>query len=184
LPTYQEGGYSIEIDWSNYKRIVGEIAGVPDKLAELTALALEKALKEKAPKGVTGKMRKAWRADRRQTSYAVLGGLLNLDTSAPGSAGGEWVVGNPYAYAAYVNDGTRPHCPPKEAIEEWAEFRGLPWFVVWRSICLRGTKANPYIDESIEQVNREIPTLVNEALYQMQKAINGGSSLNFGGGGL
>jgi len=179
LPTYQEGGYSIEIDWSNYKRIVGEIAGVPDKLAQLTALALEKIIKQKSPKGITGQMRAAWRAEKLKGSYTLLGGLLNVDTSSQGSVGSEWAVGNPYAYAAYVNDGTRPHCPPKAPIQEWAEFRGLPWYPVWLSICERGTKANPYIDESVDEVNREIPMLVNEALYQLQKKINGGVSVGY-----
>jgi hypothetical protein len=168
LPTYQEGGYSIQIDWSNYQRLVGEIAGVPDKLCELIAKDLERTLKKEAPKGITGEMRKSWRADRISQIAAVLGGLLNVVETRIGSIGSEWVVGNPVDYAAYVNDGTRPHVPPKAPIMEWAEFRGLPWFPVWRAICDRGTKANPYIDRSIEAVNGRIPLLFSEALAQMR----------------
>ncbi len=184
MPTYQEGGYQITIDWSNYSRIIGEVAGVPNKVGELVAKDLERILKEKSPKGVTGQLRSGWRYESDSTSQDFLFGMLTLETKLSGQMGATFIVGNPHAWAAYVNDGTQPHVPPKDPIIEWAGFRGLPWFPVWRSICMKGTKANPYIDESIDEENSRIPLHVNEALYQMQQRISGGGFQTIGGPGI
>jgi len=168
MPTYQEGGYSLEIDWSNFERLVGTLEGVPDRVCELTALDLEKSIKnELEDSKYTGQLRASWRADQNKGAE-VMGGLFNVVTSHRGSIGAEWVVGSPLPRAAYLNDGTRPHCPPKAPIKKWAEFKGLPWFAVWKGICEHGTKANPYIDRAQEKTNREVPHFINQAIDEMK----------------
>lgn len=62
-------------------------------------------------------------------------------------------------YAAAVNNGSRPHFPPVEALRFWAQKRGLnPWAVA-RSIAKKGTKPNPFfvraVDAERENVNKE-----------------------------
>lgn len=143
-------GYSIAVDWSNYARLCGEVKGVPDRFAELIALSLEGNLKSEAPVGKVGFLHGSFRTERR--------------------ADAEYVVGSPAKYATYVNDGTRPHVPPIDAIKDWAEFRGLPWYPIWRSICLRGTQANPYIERALETTNREVPLCFNRAFREKVNA--------------
>lgn len=172
MPTYQEGGYSVEIDWSNFERIAGEVQGVPDKVCELAAKGLERNIKDElASSKVTGQLRASWRADNI-TQSEILGGLFSVEAHRGGNvANVEWVVGSPMEYAAYLNDGTRRHIAPMDRIQEWAEFRGLPWFAVWKGILDHGTKANPYIDRALETTNRDMPLIMNEAIAEMKARI-------------
>lgn len=136
--------FSIDVDMENLQRLAGSLDGIPDRVIELTANEFERQVKREAPKARTGYLQTKWRAEKRGK--------------------GEWVVGSPLKYAQYVNDGTRPHTPPMQAIKEWAEFKHLPWFPVWLSIVRKGTKANPYINRAKEQTTRQIPLFVNQAI--------------------
>lgn len=168
MPTYQEGGYSLEIDWSNFERLCGEIQGVPDKVCEITALDLEKSIKRELDDSkYTGQLRASWRADKN-SGHEVLGGLFQLTTTRKGGAGAEWIVGSNLPRAAYLNDGTRPHTPPMKPIQEWAEFKGLPWFPIWLGIVEHGTKANPYIDRGLETTNKRVPLFINQAISELK----------------
>ena len=149
MPTYEDGGYSIEIDWSCLDRIAGQVEGARERTAELIAFVLEGHIKKEATIAQSGQLRAGWRAESKGV--------------------GEYVVGTPNAYAAYVNDGTRPHAAPMSAIRAWAEFRGIPWFPVWLSILEKGTEANPYIDRSIELTERQIPALMNQAIGEKMR---------------
>ncbi len=149
MPTYQEGGYTVIVDWSDLDRLIGELKGVHERTGELMSRDLEANLKKEAPKGMTGLLQAAW---------------TNL-RSGPG----EYTITSMVEYSAYVNDGTRPHIAPKEAIMEWAEFRGLPWYPIWRSIAMRGTKANPFVDRAIETTKGRIPVLVHQAIEEMKQ---------------
>jgi hypothetical protein len=141
------GAFSLDIDWSVYERMVGQLEGVPDKVVELIARDLAVTLAKEAPAGVTGLLKSRWKT-RKVTR-------------------GEWAVQTPQTYAAAVNDGTKPHAPPMDAIKEWAEFRGLPWFPVWLSIVRKGTKANPFIDRAMDTTNGRIPLFVNQAMKEI-----------------
>lgn len=142
-------GWNITVDWSNLERIAGEVTGVPDRATELLAYILEGKLKDKTPTGVTGQAHGGWSSSRKED--------------------GIWVVSNPYKWAEWLDTGTRPHTPPMAPIKEWAEFRGLPWFPVWRGIMMRGTRAHPYIDQCIEETYAQVPVAFNQAFREMVK---------------
>lgn len=58
---------------------------------------------------------------------------------------GEVAVNEPYGRD--VEEGTGPHTPPHEAIERWAQKKGLPKGVSWaivNTIKKRGTRAQPF----------------------------------------
>jgi hypothetical protein len=145
MPTYEQSDMQVTIDWSNLMRVAGEVKGVPDATCRLVALDLEGRLRRGTPVGRTGQTRAGWRAERE---------------------GNGWIVGNPYAWAAYVNDGTRPHTAPFDRIKEWADFRGLPAGAVWWAIRTKGTKANPYIDIAVQETNAQVPVLFNQAVQE------------------
>jgi hypothetical protein len=138
----------IEIDWSNYERLCGEVKGVPDRTAYLLVYDLEGIVKEEAPVGMTGRLQANW------------------EVTHP--AEGEYTYRSLEPYSAAVNDGSRPHNAPIDAIKEWAQFRGLPWFPIWKAIATRGTKANPFAARATERANRRLPLFVNQAINEMR----------------
>ncbi len=55
-------------------------------------------------------------------------------------------------YASYVENGTRPHFPPVDALKDWAaKFLGDPnlAFLVARAISRRGTIARPFLGPAV-----------------------------------
>ena len=76
----------------------------------------------------TGRLRSNWRL-----SVQVLRGELVNTTD----------------YAIFVAKGTKPHWPPIKAITKWANRKGIPPFLVARSIARKGTKANPFFDNAV-----------------------------------
>ena len=95
-------------------------------------------LKVEAPTGATGDL-------RRSIQLFQTGGR-------------EVLLGTRLGYAAYVNDGTRPHTPPFEPIQVWAR-RVLgdesAAGAVFRKIQQEGTEADPYVDRAIDQAVRD-----------------------------
>lgn len=80
----------------------------------------------------------------RQASYASSQGFYVM-------------VGTDVKYALYVHEGTKPHFPPPSAMQPWARRHGFPpgrggGFLVARAISQRGTKAQPFLTDAIEQV--------------------------------
>lgn len=59
-------------------------------------------------------------------------------------------------YAAFVHEGTRPHFPPISALEKWSKRKGLNAGAVARSIARKGTKAQPFMREAVENKEKEI----------------------------
>lgn len=59
-------------------------------------------------------------------------------------------------YAVFVHEGTKPHWPPIQAIEPWANRHSIPPFMVARSIAAKGTKANPFFDYAKEATQSDI----------------------------
>ena len=62
---------------------------------------------------------------------------------------------------------TKPHWPPASAIQKWADAKGIPVFLVQRSIAEKGTAIIPFIKMGYEQteVQRKI------ALQQASKSV-------------
>ena len=59
-------------------------------------------------------------------------------------------------YAVFVHEGSKPHWPPIDAIEPWANRHGIPPFMAARSIATKGTKANPFFDYAKEAKQADI----------------------------
>lgn len=55
-------------------------------------------------------------------------------------------------YAAAVEYGSRPHWPPIQALEGWAQRHGIPAFLVARKIAREGTKERPFWQPSYEEL--------------------------------
>ena len=74
-------------------------------------------------------------------------------------------VGPTEPYGAPVEFGTRPHFPPVQALERWANKRGInPWALAI-AISRRGTRPQPFLIPAFEQ-------LKNRILEEFKKAID------------
>jgi type IV secretory pathway TrbD component len=103
--------------------------------------------KQQAPVGVTGNLRDNWRIDIGRFEGA-------LKSMAP--------------YSMAVHAGTKPHFVSGETLKAWAARKGLnPWAVA-KSIAKKGTKANPFLQRSVQvegdNVNREFSNALGAIL--------------------
>lgn len=53
-------------------------------------------------------------------------------------------------YSAYVEYGTRPHRPPRKALEGWASRHGIPVGAVLNKIARDGTSAKPFMNPAAQ----------------------------------
>lgn len=107
-------------------------------------------VKTEAPFGMAGLLRDNWqlttgRFEGRMTSLA--------------------------SYAQYVEFGTGPHMPPVDVLTPWANKRGInPWALAM-SIKKKGTKANPFLqrslDASVADIEGEFETALNSAMSEV-----------------
>ena len=70
-------------------------------------------------------------------------------------------------YSIYVHEGTRPHWPPyrpNSSLDRWAKKHNIPTYLVARAIARRGTKAQPFIDETIEASKNKVIAYFKKAL--------------------
>ena len=77
------------------------------------------------------------------------------------------VLRNRAPYAMAVHEGTRPHFPPIEAVQKWADRHGIPAFLVARSISKKGTKGVPFYDRAIKQSPTIIDQIFKSALTRI-----------------
>jgi hypothetical protein len=104
------------------RRIIVEVANT-----------LVNELKEEAPVGATGDLRRSFQVFRVSEDVVWLGSRLG--------------------YAQFVNDGTAPHTPPFEPIQRWARRKlgdADAAGAVWQKIRQEGTDPNPYLDRAME----------------------------------
>jgi hypothetical protein len=83
------------------------------------------------------------RRNVRQDTRRLMNSISHRQSSSPRGLVGE--VGPSARYGLHVERGTRPHWPPRAALEGWARRHGVPVFVVQRAIARRGTKARPFL---------------------------------------
>lgn len=86
---------------------------------------------------------------------------------------GEIAVNEPYGKD--VEEGTGPHTPPHEAIERWAQKKGLPKGVSWaivNTIKKKGTKAQPFFkpgwEASQDYINEQFDKVTSRLLTVLQ----------------
>ena len=83
------------------------------------------------------------RRNVRQDTRRLMSSISHRQSQSPRGLVGE--VGPSARYGIHVERGTRPHWPPRAALEGWARRHGVPVFVVQRAIARRGTKARPFL---------------------------------------
>lgn len=75
----------------------------------------------------------------------------------------EVVITPDVEYAKYVVKGTPPHWPPLQALEGWSRRHGIPAKVVQRAIAKKGTKANPFVKRTVENIKDYVNDLFQKA---------------------
>lgn len=127
-----------------------------DALRRATLLVTEDA--RRAAPVDTGRLRASILAEIRQSGTTTLG-----------------VVGTNVKYAAAVENGSKPHWPPKGPIRQWVQRvlkkRGKELesvtFLVQRAIAKRGTKPRKFLQGALEANRENIKTLLGNAVTRM-----------------
>lgn len=139
--------YTIEL--KNLDEVIATLKSFPAKAAvhvneaiEKTLVAIERDAMINAPVD-TGKLRADW-----DLSYGMLTGTLR----------------NRSKYAVFMEEGTRPHFPPMEAITPWAIRHNIPPFLVARSIAKKGTKGTHYFVRAIKSNTAAANRFFEEAI--------------------
>jgi HK97 gp10 family phage protein len=95
-------------------------------------LLLEAEIKKRAPRD-TGRL-------QGSVHHTITGSGANLTGR----------VGPSVAYALFVEKGTRAHYPPIAAISGWARRHGMSPYALARGIARRGTRAQPFVEPSLQ----------------------------------
>lgn len=77
-------------------------------------------------------------------------------------------------YAGYVDQGTRPHWPPPQALAGWAARHGIPAFLVGRKIAEEGTEATHWITHALADTERSLPRLLRDTATTVEMTWNAG----------
>lgn len=121
--------------------------------------------RQRAPVGATGILR------------ASIGTRVTLGSDATHFIRGEVFTGAQAPYALYVEEGTRPHFPPRAPIELWARRvlgNAKLWFVIARAISRRGTRARHMFRDAMAVVRPSIEPRLRAALDRAARLISGG----------
>lgn len=147
----------IVIDAPQLKKLQSKLANFNSAAASELNESIKKAIlkgqratMEKAPKNIGDLARS------HLTQFEMLKGRLYVDKQ----------------YGIYVHEGTRPHMPPFEAIDQWARRKGLPTFAVMKAIQKRGTKAQPWFKEGIDREKSSIEQDLNNTINNILKKLN------------
>lgn len=90
---------------------------------------------------------------------------------------GEVFTGRQAPYALYVEEGTRPHFPPRAPLEAWARRKlgdGRLWFVVARAIARRGTRARHMFRDALRIVQPKIEPTITAFVERAAQLLQGG----------
>lgn len=121
--------------------------------------------RQRTPVGVTGILR------------ASIGTRVTIGTDAGHLIRGEVSTGQQAPYAVYVEEGTRPHWPPRAPIELWAARvlgNAKLWFVVARAISRRGTRARHFMRDALATVRPTIEPRLRAAVDRAARLLGGG----------
>lgn len=83
-----------------------------------------------------------------------------------------WRLFNPVKYAIFVQEGTRPHNAPFDPIAGRANRKWLNGGAIRRSIKMKWTKANPFMDRAIESSDREIDNIFQSEIDKLILSFN------------
>jgi len=68
-------------------------------------------------------------------------------------------------YGQAVNDGTRPHMPPVNALQGWSSRKGLNIWAVAKNIEKYGTRAQPFMND-LEDFERDYYKLLFDSTFE------------------
>jgi HK97 gp10 family phage protein len=128
------------------EQMAEDVTGTPMVNAVRDAvLIIQRSAKQNAPVD-TGRLRSSIVPEIRARERSVTG-----------------IVGSNVMYAPYVEFGTRPHWPPRSALEVWARRHGTTAYLVARAISRRGTKAVRFLQRAVEDNERRIHQVFERA---------------------
>ena len=149
---------AVELEIKGFNKLIVQIERYPQISEKYVNNAINRSLvrilgqeKQQAPVGVSANLRDNWKVDigRFQGS---------LKSMAP--------------YGMAVHQGTAPHYVSGETLKAWAARKGLnPWAVA-KSIAKKGTKANPFLQRSIQVENENINNEFSNALNAILKEVS------------
>ena len=79
-------------------------------------------------------------------------------------------VGTNVYYGVFVEEDTRPHFPPIQALAGWGRRHGIVPFLIARAISRRGTKGRHMFRQSLETNKEQINNLLGGAANEIETA--------------
>ena len=137
-------------------------------------------------KGICAELLERYKKSIEDSGHVASGGLVNTATYQV-VVGGSWleVSFNLEERWKYLENGTRPHFPPINAIERWISVKHIvprPYngkvpttkqlaFLIARGISRNGTKPTKLLQTTIDSSDDLIAKLIDELAHQLQEEI-------------
>ena len=147
-----QGGITVRIDGLDalQRKLVGARADAPvARFLDRGALLIQRGAREKATVD-TGRMRNSIGVESPSLRERRIG--PNVD------------------YAEHVEFGTRPHWPPPGAMSGWARRHGMSDYQARRSVAMKGTKAQPFMQSAADEAEGGIRMLVPVLASELESA--------------
>ena len=138
-------------------------------------------------KAICSELLERYKRAVEDSGHVASGGLVNTATYQV-VVGGSWleVSFNLEEHWKYLENGTRPHFPPINAIEQWISVKHIvprPYngkvpttrqlaFLIARGISKNGTKPTKLLQQTIDGADDLIAKLIDELAHQLQEEIN------------
>jgi len=115
--------------------------------------------------------------EKKDTGFLAKSITYNVKENA---AGVHLKFGTNVKYAIFVHEGTKPHWPPKTAIDKWAKRKfkirnkkvlDRVSFAIRRKIALFGTEANPFIADAVNSEFKGIVSRFNGIPGKVKKKL-------------
>lgn len=110
-------------------------------------------------------------AQTRLRQHTDTGDLARSVIFTWGTQGGEVAAAE---YGGYLDQGTRPHWPPIQAVAGWAERHGIPPFLVARKIAEEGTDPTRWLTGALADAERRLPQLLRDTATAVEMHWNRG----------
>lgn len=81
-------------------------------------------------------------------------------------------IGPNVEYGEYVEYGTRPHWPPPGAMSAWARRHGMSDYQARRSVAMKGTKAQPFMQPAADDAEGGLRALVPVLAAELESAFS------------
>lgn len=146
------GGITVRIDGLDdlQRKLVGSRADAPvARFLDRGSILIQGAARKKAPVD-TGQGRNS----------------IGVESPTPRSRR----IGPSAKHMEYVEFGTRPHWPPPGSMAGWAKRHGMTDYQARRSVAMKGTKAQPFMQPAADEAERALPPLVSVLAAEIESA--------------